>query len=31
MGVGGLAYLVLAWRRVRKQADSQDRLLSSVA
>ena len=30
MGVGGLVYLVLAWRSVRRQADRQDELLSGV-
>ena len=30
MGVGGLLYLVLAWRGVRAQAKEQDRLLASA-
>jgi hypothetical protein len=30
MAVGGLLYLVLAWRGVRAQANEQDRLLSAA-
>ena len=30
MGVGGLVYLVLAWRGVRAQAAEQDRVLSAA-